>query len=105
MLARWARVAPARVRASPGSENLISSFFSFCTTDTPAVSGRLSEPFAPLMVTEPCARVAVTPWGSSTGALAIRDMLATPSGDDAQHLASLTGSARLAVGHHALGRR
>src|SRR5215468_7241720 len=33
MFARWARVAPARVRASPGSENLISSFFSVCTTD------------------------------------------------------------------------
>src|SRR6516162_8792437 len=77
MLARCARVAPARVRASPGSENLISSLLSVCTTDTPAPSGRLSEPFAPLMVTEPDARVAVTPWGSSTGALAIRDIVAS----------------------------
>src|ERR1700739_2898542 len=113
MLARCARVAPARVRASPGSENLISSFFSFCTTDTPATSGKRNEPFAPLMVTESSARVAVTPWGNSTGALAIRDIVAlsvtraryAASGDDAQHLAALARGTRLAVGHHPLRGR
>src|SRR5579864_5923683 len=106
MLARCARVAPALVRASPGSENLISSFFSVCTTDTPALSGRLSEPLAPLMVTAAPATVAVTPAGNSTGDLAILDMmLCSISGDDAQDFPALPRGARLAVGHHALGGR
>src|SRR5262249_1847732 len=74
MLARCARVEPALVRASPGSVNLISSFLSVCTTDTPAPSGRLSEPLAPLIVTAVGWMVAVTPAGSSTGALAILDI-------------------------------
>src|ERR1700730_11623708 len=102
MLARCARVAPARVRAAPGSAKLISSFLSVCTTDTPSVSGRLSEPLAPLMVTPEAAMVAVTPAGSSTGDLAILDIVTVLSGDDAQHFAALTRGSRLAVGHHAL---
>ena len=69
-------MAPARVRASSASEYLICSFFSVCTTDTPLVSDRLSEPLAPLMVTASAAMVAVTPAGKSTGALAILDMMA-----------------------------
>src|SRR5579863_2820087 len=105
MLARCARVAPAWVRAWPGSEYLIWSFFSVCTTDTPAPSDRLSEPLAPLMVTACAAMVAVTPWGSSSGALAILDMMACSRlGNDAQDFAALAARARLAVGHHALGR-
>src|SRR6185312_3735231 len=84
-----------------------------CTTDTPVASGRRSDPLAPLMVMESPARVAVTPCGSSTGALAIRDILTSlltragyaASGDDAQHLATVPGGARLAVGHDALRRR
>src|SRR5580658_2143410 len=104
MLARWARVAPARVRAMPGSENWISSFLSVCTTDTPLASGRLSVPLAPLMVTPSLAIVAVTPCGSSTGALAILDMVVNPLGDDAQDFAALARGACLTIGHHALGR-
>src|ERR1700752_1084692 len=103
MLARRARVAPARVRAGPGSLKLTSRFLSACATDTPGVSGGLGEPLAPLMVTDCGARVAVTPAGSSIGDLAILDM--ATSGDDAQHFAALTGGARLAIAHHALGRR
>src|SRR5215472_10392159 len=108
MLARCARVAPARVRVSPSTANLTCSFFSACSTDTPSVSARLSEPLAPLMVTAPAAMLAVTPAGSSIGALAILDMMFSmscgPSGDDAQDLAPLADRARLAVGHDTLGR-
>src|ERR1700682_5737801 len=110
MLARCARVAPARVRASPASAKLICSFCSARTTDTPLVSDRLSEPLAPLMVTASAAMVAVTPWGSSTGALAILDMMAVLkvgsllSGDDTQDFTALSDRARLLVGHHTLGR-
>src|SRR6516162_7960063 len=104
MLARCARVEPALVRASPGSAKAISSFFSLCVTDTPALKGSDSEPLAPLMVTAWAAMVAVTPWGNSTGAFAILDILALPSGHDAQDFAALPDRARLLVGHHALGR-
>src|SRR5882762_6836247 len=110
MLARCARVAPARMRAGPASAYLICSFLSVCSTDTPLVSNRLSEPLAPLMVTASAAMVAVTPWGSSTGALAILDMMAALwvgallSGDDAQDFTALSDRARLLVGHHTLGR-
>src|SRR3974377_1296062 len=103
MLARCARVAPARVRTGPASLKLISSFLSACATDTPGVSGRLSEPLAPLIVTDCGALGAVTPAGSSTGDLAILDI--ATSGDDAQHFAALAGGARLAIAHHPLGRR
>ena len=44
--------------------------------DTAVPAARLKEPFAPLMVTESPAIVAVTPCGRSTGALAILDMVA-----------------------------
>src|SRR5580658_377575 len=105
MLARCARVAPALVRDRLGSAKLTCSLFSVCATDTPVTSGRLKEPLAPLMVTASAAMVAVTPEGSSTGALAILDMMASLaliSGDDAQHLAPLSDGARLAVGHDTL---
>src|SRR5580693_4924588 len=106
MFARCARVAPARVRARPGSEKLISRCFSDCTTDTPLDSGSDREPLAPLMVTASGAMVAVTPWGRSTGALAILDItMLFGSGDDAQDFAALPVGACLAIGHHALRRR
>src|SRR5579871_2598275 len=105
MLARCARVAPAWVRARPGSLYLISSFLSLWTTDTPRPSGTESEPLAPLMVTVSAVTVAVTPCGRLTGALAILDMR-TSSGSrhDAQDFAALADGTCLFVGHHALGR-
>src|SRR5579864_6030270 len=103
MLARCARVAPACVRERSGSVYLISSFLSVCTTDTPRVSGTLSEPFAPLMVTESADTLAVTPWGRLTGAFAILDMVGSLR-HDAQDFTALSDRARLFVGHHALGR-
>src|ERR1700729_2984196 len=108
MFARCARVAPARVRARPGSAKLISRCFSDCTTDTPLASGSDREPLAPLMVTASGAMVAVTPWGRSTGALAILDITmlsGSGSGDDAQDFAALAVGACLAIGHHTLRRR
>src|SRR5215472_13242820 len=109
MLAMCARVAPALVRDWCGSAKLTCSFLSFSATLTPGPSGRLSEPFAPLMVTASAAMVAVTPAGNSTGALAILDMMAllaaARSGDDAQDFAALSDRARLLVGHDALRGR
>ena len=64
------------MRAWSGSVYLTSSRFSACTTLTPRPRARLSEPFAPFSVTALAAIVAVTPCGSSTGALAILDMVA-----------------------------
>src|SRR5713226_1622061 len=105
MFARCARVAPACVRDRPGSVYLISSFWSAWTTDTPRVSGTLSVPFAPLMVTDSGDTVAVTPFGRSTGAFAILDMLVPSSGHDAQDFAALSDRPGLLVRHHTLGRR
>src|ERR1700744_4747894 len=105
MLARCARVAPAWVRPIPGSANFTSRCLSACTTVTPRVNGMLSVPFAPLMVTDSVAMVAVTPCGRSTGALAILDMKRfSRLGHDAQDFAALSDRTRLLVRHHALGR-
>src|SRR5690242_7550569 len=106
MLARCARTEPACVRLRPGSVYLISRCFSAWTTVTPRVSGMLKEPFAPLMVTDSAAMVAVTPCGRLTGALAILDMKRSSRlGHDAQDFAALSNRTRLFVRHHALGRR
>src|SRR6185369_14653188 len=105
MLARCARVEPARMRAPSGWPNDTCSALSFSATDTSAPNGRDSEPFAPLMVTRPAAIVAVTPCGRLTGFLATRDMIfSIASRHDAEHFAALARGARLAVGHHALRR-
>src|SRR4030095_14821809 len=105
MFARCARIEPAIMSASRPS-------FAFSTFSTPlscttfawrALTARLSVPLLPLMVTLSAPIVAVTPWGRVTGCLATRDM-ATPSRHDAQHFAAVTGSARLAIAHHALRR-
>src|SRR6185312_2092064 len=104
MLARCARVEPANVRAWPGSLNFTSRRFSACTTLTPGRRARLSEPLAPFRVTALSAIVAVTPCGSSTGALAILDMARSPLRHDAEHFAALADRARLLVRHDALRR-
>src|SRR5882757_1401847 len=106
MFARCARVAPAWVRDKPGSLYLTWSFWSACTTVTPRDSGVLRLPFAPLMVTCSGDTVAVTPFGRSTGALAILDMSVSllASGHDAQDFAALSDRTGLLVRHHTLGR-
>src|SRR5688572_16285878 len=101
MFARCARVEPACMRAASFSK-AIASFFSSCLTDTPPLKGNESEPFAPLIVIDSGAMVAVTPCGKSTGAFAI---LLITSRHDAQHFAALADGAGLAVRHHAFGRR
>src|SRR3954468_20837893 len=59
------------------------------------------------MVTCSGDRVAVTPFGRSTGALAILDMSVSllTSGHDAQDFAALSDRTGLLVRHHALRRR
>src|SRR5882762_5320055 len=104
MFARCARVAPAWVRDRPGSVYLISSFWSAWTTVTPRVSGTLSDPLAPLMVTDSGDTVAVTPFGRSTGAFAILDMIGALLRHDAQDFAALSDRPGLLVRHHTLGR-
>src|SRR5229473_1691558 len=82
------RVLPCTCARNPTPTS--SSLRSAWTTDTPRVSGTLSDPLAPLMVTDSGDTVAVTPFGSSTGALAILDMLVSlASGHDAQDFAAL----------------
>src|SRR5580704_15685275 len=56
------------------------------------------------MVTDSGDTVAVTPFGRSTGALAILDMLVPRSGHDAQDFAALSDRAGLLVRHHTFGR-
>src|SRR5687768_13505785 len=105
MLARCARVEPARMRAPSALVKPTCSVLSFSATDTSGDKGRFSVPFAPLMVTRPAAMVAVTPCGNATGFLATRDMIALrPLRHDAEDFAALADGARLTVGHHALRR-
>src|ERR1700753_668911 len=94
------------MRAIPGSVYLTSRFWSGCTTDSPRVSGVLGVPFAPLMVTCSGDTVAVTPFGRSTGALAILDMSVSllTSGHDAQDFAALSDRTGLLVRHNTLRR-
>src|SRR6478735_1460422 len=104
MLARCERAEPARMRAPSAVSNATCSALSCSVTVTPLPSGRLSEPFAPLIVTRPAAIVAETPCGRLTGFLATRDILSSTSGHDAQDFAALADGPGLAVGHHALRR-
>src|SRR5512145_52084 len=76
------------------------------STLSPARTGRLMLPFAPLTVTASSVTVAVTPWGSDTGIFATRDIAlflrgCVPSGHDAEHLAAVPPGPRVAVRHHA----
>src|SRR5437667_12470802 len=59
-------------------------------------------PFGPFTVTVRPATCAVTPWGSGTGFLPMRDM---PLPDHREQLAAHAGGTGFAVRHQALGRR
>src|ERR1700736_6701750 len=95
---------PACVRDRPGSVYLICSFWSVWTTETPRDSGTLSVPLVPLIVTDSGDTVAVTPFGRSTGAFAILDMVRGLLRHDAQDFAALSDRAGLLVRHHTLRR-
>src|SRR6266704_896429 len=106
MLARCARVEPARMRTLSPSwppSNFTMTFLSACSTATPSLSARLSEPFAPFTVTTLAATLTVTPLGRSITRFATQDMFASlarvASGHDAQHLGALPDGARGLVGH------
>src|SRR5438445_7962092 len=66
---------------------------------------RTSSPLGPLMVTVRSCTVAVTPLGSGTGFLPIRDIVSPPLlPDHREQLTAHAGGAGFAVGHDALGR-
>src|SRR5438445_6111312 len=66
-------------------------------------SVRLISPFGPLTVILCPSICAVTPWGSGTGFLPIRD-IARLLPDHREHFAAHPGGARFAVGHESLRR-
>src|SRR5271169_2162774 len=76
----------------------VSPFFS---TLTSAPNRRDSAPSGPLTEISPAPTVTSTFGGSLIGLLPIRDMVVSPSGDDAEYFAADTGRACLAIGHHA----
>ena len=74
----------------------------------PLLIDNVSVPLAPFTVTASAPIVALTPCGRSTGFFATRDMmknLRLSLLNYEQHFAAGAGSARLGVGHDALGRR
>src|SRR5579863_9355801 len=109
MLARCARVAPARMRTASSPSYLTDSVLSFCVTDTPSPSIRFNTPRAPFTLTAPGTTLTVTPLGRSMIRLATLDMFSFPSvvssSDDAQHFAALADGVRRLVGHDTLGCR
>src|SRR5688572_6079242 len=84
---------------------LTSTRFSTFSTFTCGVSFWVSVPSGPLMEISPGASVTSTLSGSTTGKFPILDMASVPLRHDAQHFATDAQPARLAVRHHALGRR
>src|SRR5665213_2017512 len=109
MLARCARVAPARMRTESSPWYLTDSVLSCCVIDTPSPRIRFSTPRAPLPVTTRGTSLTVTPAGRSMIRLATLDMFSFPSvwssSDDAQYFAALADGLRRLVGHDALGGR
>src|ERR1700722_1101773 len=105
MFARCARVAPAiAFRPSAAVLASTSSCLSCCTTLMPVLIFSVNVPLAPFTVTVSAPIVALTPCGRSTGFFPTRDMAGTPLLHDEEHFAAGAGSARLSVGHDALGR-
>src|SRR5690349_3896736 len=105
MLARCARIEPARMRAPSDLPKATCKVLSFSATVTSWARGNVRVPFVPLMVTRPGATVAVTPCGRFTGFLATRNVRSSACSHDAQTFAALAKGAGLAVDHHALRRR
>src|SRR5215510_13162555 len=105
MLLTSARIVPlmalACTLASAGSNVTLPPS---CLTRTWLDNARDSVPLAPLTVILSAESCTSTPLGTSIGILATRDIRFLLSGHVDQHFAADTGGARLAVGHHALGR-
>src|SRR5437899_2001962 len=104
MLSTRVRDSPCRARCLASSEGRVTVTAPSCTAS--AMSGwkvRASSPLGPLMVSSRPATAALTPPGSGTGFLPIRDtdFLLPDQGDE---LAAHVSRARVAVGHQALGR-
>src|SRR2546421_7209017 len=105
MFATSARIVPDMASASTDSlagknEILPPSLF----TATSGFRARVSVPSEPLtLIFSPWIDTS-TPCGTVIGIFPTRDISFFPSSDVAEHFAADTGLARLAVGHHALGR-
>src|SRR2546427_4353765 len=105
MLATSARIVPDIASASTlslaGTKlSLPPSLF----TPTSAFNGRVSVPSEPLTLICSALIDTSTSCGTEIGIFPTRDISFSPLGDVAEHFAADAGLARLAVGHHALGR-
>src|SRR5450631_726408 len=103
---------PATSARSVPCSALASAFAALNTSVSPDFSTltvcpklRDSVPKGPLIEISPVPMVTSTLGGTLTGLLPMRDMSGLPSGNDAQHFATDTGGARLAIGHDAVRRR
>src|SRR5450432_1679460 len=104
MPATSARSVPCSALAS-GVTALNTSVSPDFSTLTVSPKRRDSVPSGPLTEISPAPMVTSTFGGRLTGLLPMRDIVWLPSGHDAQHFATDTGSARPAIGHHALRGR
>src|SRR5690554_1463149 len=86
-----------------GSTGASTTLPSSTLMSTP--SGRATDrlPFGPLTPISPAWMLISTPFGRAIGFLAIRDIVVSPSGHEAQDLAADALLARLRIGHDALG--
>src|SRR5712675_1936768 len=99
------------VRVSPCSALCCASSEGRFTTTVPSSSARIMSscservisPFGPLTVILCPSICTVTPWGSGTGFLPIRD-IARLLPDHREHFTTHPGGARFAIGHEALRR-
>src|SRR5438034_4577780 len=103
MLATSVRVSPcsALCRFSSDGRRTTTAFSSSARVSSGGNVREIS-PFGPFTVTVRPATCAVTPWGSGTGFLPMRDM---PLPDHREQLAAHAGGTGFAVRHQALGRR
>src|ERR1043166_397844 len=104
MPATSARTVPCMALASAFAA-LKVSVSPFCSIETSSPKRLLREPSGPFTEISPPASVTSTLGGSLTGLFPMRDMISSPSGDDADDFAAHAGRARLAIGHHAARSR
>src|SRR5215212_1221907 len=105
MLATMLRIVPesalADLLSSAAANVTLSPSF---LTITCGLSACFIVPSGPFTVTSVAPTVTSIFSGITTGYFAIRDIVAFPLDDDAEHFAADAGLARAPVGHHAAGR-
>src|SRR2546425_11121473 len=104
MLATSVRVRPCSALCWASSDGRFTTTVpSSSVSNISGCSERLISPFGPFTVIRRPSICAVTPWGSATGFLPIRDM-ARLLPHHREHFAAHPGGARFAVGHESLRR-